>query len=190
MSSASSVPTTGRTHVVRAAPTRGNLLVAWGISAGLFAVVYVALLVITGIVLAAVAATPDDTYKAGIPGAGVGGGIQLPAWALAVSVTVSFLVAALAITRGAPGGIAWKVAELRVETADGQSAGAVRAALRPVLLAAVLIGAAMVTHALLASVLVLALVAASALLPPDRRGILEHLLGLRDTTSRLVPVED
>jgi hypothetical protein len=94
------------------------------------------------------------------------------------------------VTAGGGSGLVWGRAELRALDASDQVASWSRRAARPFLLGAVIVACLAVRHDLAGLILGFGLVLlalASALAAPDRRGVMERLLGLRDVTWGQVP---
>lgn len=172
---------TKRTVVGTVVPERGALAFAWGISAAVFALVFVATLVASMLLIAPVSVRPDPSNPLGV---------QWDSWASWVCLSLALLVGTLMVTAGGGSGLVWAWAELRALDSGDQVASWPRRAARPFLLGAVVVAFLAIRHDLVGLVLGVGLVLlalGSVLAAPDRRGAMERLLGLRDVAWGQVP---
>lgn len=177
--------TSGRTVVVGVVvPSRGAVAFAWAASTAVFALVFVATLVVSMLVIAPVGMRPDPSNPLGV---------QWDSWASWVCLGLSVLMGTVMATAGGGSGLVWAWAELRVVDGSGEVAAWPRRAARPALLALVLLACLSIRHdglglALGVGFVLLALV--SSLAAADRRGVVEKLLGIRDVAWGQVPAPD
>lgn len=174
----------GRTVVGDVAPSRGTIAFAWAVSAAVFALAFVATLVVSMLLLSPVAMRADASNPLGV---------QWDSWASWVCLGLALLVGVVMITAGGGSGLVWRWAELRVLDGSGAPASWPRRALRPLLLGAAFIGCLAVRHDTGGFALGLVLVAialGTSLAAADRRGVLERMLGLRDVAWGQVPAPE
>jgi hypothetical protein len=172
------------TRLGQVTPGRGAIAFAWGLSAVVFSAVFFAILISVMFLVAPAAAHPDPSNPLGISWDG---------WASWVSLGAAWLLGVVMVTAGPGSGLVWKWAELSVVDASGRELGWLRRATRPGLLSAVVLAALAVRHdsgGLLIGVGLVLIALATSLVDRERRGVVEKLLGLRDVTWGLVPVED
>ena len=171
----------GRTVVGDVVPARGSIGFAWAVSSAVLALSFVATLVVMMLLLAPVAVHGDLDNPLGV---------QWDSWASWVSLGGALLVGTMMITAGGGSGLVWRWAELRVLDRSGADAGWVRRASRPLVLGAAVLACLSLLHDMTGLVLGIGLVVGAlgtALLAPDRRGVVERLLGLRDVAWGQVP---
>ena len=177
-----SVSSQQRTVVGDVAPSRGTIAFAWAVSTVVLGLTFTVVLVMAMLALSPVAMRSDPTNPLGV---------QWDAWASWVSLGIALLVGTVMVTAGGGGsGLMWRWAELRVQLASGAPAPWVRRALRPFLLGAAVLGCLAVRHdsgGLLLGLALVALALGTSLAAPDRRGVMERLLGLRDVAYGQVP---
>lgn len=179
------VSSSQRTVVGDVAPSRGTIAFAWAVSTVVLGLTFVCTLVIAMLVLSPVGMRSDPTNPLGV---------QWDAWASWLSLGVALLVGTVMVTAGGGGsGLMWRWAELRVQRVSGAPAPWIRRALRPFLLGAAVLACLAIRHddgGLLLGVLLVAVALGTSLAAPDRRGVMERLLGLRDVAYGQVAAED